>query len=186
MKQNSTTPTLYTANLSRAGYRTPQANTPTANGSPAAAPEVPEEYAEGYREAYLVIADSPKASAALSRRCLQNILREKAQVKHPDNLADARKEVVEDPATPKGIADSLDAVRNIGNFAAHPNKSQRTGEIVDVEPLEAEWCLETLEILFAYYFVRPAEIQRRQDAINSKLADIGKPELRVGLSPSTD
>ena len=156
---------------------------PSMENRQAAAPEVPEEYAEGYREAYLVIADSPKASAALSRRCLQNILREKAQVKHPDNLADARKEVVEDPATPKGIADSLDAVRNIGNFAAHPNKSQLTGEIVEVEPLEAEWCLE---ILFAYYFVRPTDIQRRQDAINSKLVDIGKPELRVGLSPSTD
>src|SRR2546426_11557618 len=38
--------------------------------------EVPEEYAADYREACNVLADSPKASAALSRRCLQRILRE--------------------------------------------------------------------------------------------------------------
>lgn len=40
--------------------------------------------AEDYREACLVLADSPKASAALSRRCLQHILREKAAVKAGD------------------------------------------------------------------------------------------------------
>ena len=37
---------------------------------------VPAQFAEDYREACLVLADSPKASAALSRRCLQNLLRE--------------------------------------------------------------------------------------------------------------
>jgi hypothetical protein len=40
--------------------------------------EVPPEFANDYKEACLIIANSPKASAALSRRCLQNILREKA------------------------------------------------------------------------------------------------------------
>lgn len=44
-------------------------------------PDVPDKFAGDYKEACLVISDSPKASAALSRRCLQNILREKAKVK---------------------------------------------------------------------------------------------------------
>ena len=35
-------------------------------------------FANDYKEACLVFTDSPKASAALSRRCLQNILRGKA------------------------------------------------------------------------------------------------------------
>src|ERR1700730_1023700 len=35
-------------------------------------PEVVEEFAEDYVEASLVLSDSPKASAALSRRCLQH------------------------------------------------------------------------------------------------------------------
>ena len=70
-------------------------------------------------------------------------------------------------------------VRNIGNFSAHPNKSTNTGEILDVEPMEAEWCLETTEILFDFYFVRPADIEKRRQAVNKKLTDIGKPQTSV-------
>ena len=42
-------------------------------------PEVPKEIAEDYKEACLVLTDSPKASAALSRRCLQLLLRSAAR-----------------------------------------------------------------------------------------------------------
>ena len=42
---------------------------PKASGRPPVPAEVPEGFAEDYREACLVIADSPKASAALRRRC---------------------------------------------------------------------------------------------------------------------
>src|SRR5262245_31019792 len=42
---------------------------------------VPESFAGDYREACLTISDSAKASAALSRRCLQHLLREVAKVK---------------------------------------------------------------------------------------------------------
>ena len=130
-------------------------------------------------EACLVLADSPKASAALSRRCLQHILREKAKVKIPNDLGKAIAEVVADPGVPTDISMSLDAVRNIGNFSAHPNKSMNTGEIVAVEPGEAEWCLEVIEILFDFYFVRPADIERRTIALNQKLTETGKPPMTI-------
>jgi Domain of unknown function (DUF4145) len=42
--------------------------------------EVTDPYAADYREACNVLADSPKASAALGRRCLQGLLRDKAGV----------------------------------------------------------------------------------------------------------
>jgi phage FluMu protein Com len=45
---------------------------------------VPEDFAADYREAALILADSPKSSAALSRRCLQHVLRDKACVKKSD------------------------------------------------------------------------------------------------------
>ena len=140
--------------------------------------EVPEEFTADYREACLVLADSPKASAALSRRCLQHILQEKSDAKTQNNLAKTIGEVIDDPKTPRDVADSLDMVRNIGNFSAHPNKSTNTGEIVPVEPVEAEWCLEVIEMLFDLYFVRPSEIQGRRDRVNEKLADTGKPPNR--------
>ena len=152
---------------------------PKASGRPSVPVEVPAEFAEDYAEACLVIGDSPKASAALSRRCLQHILREKAGVKNANDLAKAIDEVVNDPSIPSDISESLDIVRHIGNFSAHPNKSLNTGEIVPVGEGEAEWCLDVIEILFEFYFVRPADIERRKRAVNQKLRETGKPEMTV-------
>ena len=144
--------------------------------------EVPEEFTADYKEACLVLADSPKASAALSRRGLKHILQEKSDAQTQNNLAKTIGEVIDDPKTPRDVADSLDMVRNIGNFSAHPNKSTNTGEIVPVEPVEAEWCLDVIEMLFDLYFVRPSEIQRRRDRVDEKLAHTlahtGKPPNR--------
>lgn len=95
---------------------------PRSTFRPPAPPEVSQEFAEDYREACLVLADSPKASAALSRRCLQGILREKAGVKH-SSLHNEIQEVLNGGTLPSHLADDIDAVRNIGNFAAHPIKS---------------------------------------------------------------
>ena len=95
--------------------------------------------------------------------------------KDTNNLAKTIGEVIDDPTTPRDVADSLDMVRNIGNFSAHPNKSTNTGEIVPVEPVEAEWCLDVIEMLFDLYFVRPSEIQKRRDSVNEKLEATGKP-----------
>jgi hypothetical protein len=139
--------------------------------------DVPESFARDYREACLVLADSPKASAALSRRCLQNLLREKAGVKHSD-LSKEIDEVIHSGALPSQLVEGLDAVRNIGNFGTHPIKSTNTGEIVDVEPGEAEWSLDLLEGLFDFYFVQPAILQRKKDALDQKLMDAGKPPMK--------
>jgi len=79
---------------------------------------------------------------------------------------------------PKAIADNVDAIRQVGNFAAHPMKTQCSGLIVEVEPGEAEWLLDVLEILFDFYFVQPEEAARRREASNRKPKSIGKPPLR--------
>jgi len=139
--------------------------------------EVPPGIAEDYKEACLVLTDSPKASAALSRRCLQNLLRQAAGVKSGD-LYDEIQQVLDSKAVPATIADNIDAIRVIGNFAAHPTKSKTTGEIVDVEPAEAEWNLDVLEALFDFYYVLPAKAKARIDAVNKKLHEAGKPPVR--------
>ncbi len=140
-------------------------------------PEVPAKFAEDYKEACLVLGDSPKASAALSRRCLQNLLRDHAGVKH-SNLDNEIQQVIDSGKLPSHLADAIDAVRVGGNFAAHPIKSTSTGEIIEVEPGEAEWLLDTLEGLFDFYFVQPAVLKRKRDALNEKLKDAGKPPLK--------
>jgi hypothetical protein len=141
------------------------------------ASDVPDRFAGDYSEACLVLPDSTKASAALSRRCLQVLLREVAKVKSAD-LSKEIDDVLASKSLPSQLADGVDAVRNIGNFAAHPIKSTNTGEIVDVEPGEAEWLLDVLEGLFDFYFVQPAILQKKREALNKKLAEAGKPPMK--------
>jgi hypothetical protein len=138
---------------------------------------VPPEIAEDYREAALVLADSAKASAALSRRCLQHLLRTTAGIRH-GNLNDEIQQVLDSKQLPSIVAESIDAVRAIGNFAAHPIKSTSTGEIVDVEPNEAEWNLDVLDSLFDFYYVLPAKAEEKKEALNKKLQDAAKPNIK--------
>jgi len=148
---------------------------PTSKSRPAPA-ELPDPYKQDYTEACKVLQDSPKASAALSRRNLQAILRDKAGTKSRDLYAQID-EVIKSGKVPSHIEEGLHAVRNIGNFAAHEIKSKVTGAIVDVEPGEAEWNLDVLESLFDFYFVQPALAAKRKAELNKKLKDAGKPEI---------
>ena len=121
--------------------------------------EVPNEYGKDYREACLIFADSTNASAALSRRCLQLILREKLGAPK-DTLYKEIQWAINSAGLPSSVTDVLDAPRKIGNKAAHPTLSD-AGMLVDVEPWEAEWCLEVIEVLYDHLFVIPARNDER-------------------------
>jgi len=146
------------------------------SGSRVIPAEVVDPYRQDFSEACKVFTDSPKASAALSRRCLQAILRDKAGTTRRD-LNDQIDEVINASRVPAHISEGLHAVRNIGNFATHPMKSTATGSILDVEPGEAEWNLDVLESLFDFYFVQPAVAGKRKSELNKKLKEAGKPEI---------
>ena len=140
--------------------------------------EVADPFANDYREACNVLADSLKASAALSRRCLQQLLREHAKAK-PSDLYNEIQQVLDSVKLPSQLADAIDTVRAVGNFAAHPLKSTNTGEIINVEQEEeAEWLLDTLEGLFDFYFVQPSKLAEKKAALNKKLAEAGKPPTK--------
>lgn len=139
-------------------------------------PEVEQRLADDFKEAVAVLPDSPKASAALSRRILQDILREKGGAK-PSNLESEIEEVVNSGKLPTWLADDLHAVRQVGNFSAHPTKSKQTGDIVHVEPGEADWLLDVIEGMFDFYFVAPTAGAKRRATLNQKLRDAGKPAL---------
>jgi hypothetical protein len=138
--------------------------------------EVPSSIASDYSEACLVLEDSPKASAALSRRCLQNIIHEHLGITKR-NLYLEIQEVIDNKLFPSDVTESIDAIRHIGNFAAHPIKSTSSGEIVEVEPHEADWNLEVLEMIFDHLFVRPEIVRKKKEVLNKKLKDAGKPEM---------
>jgi hypothetical protein len=127
--------------------------------------------ADDYNEAAAVLNISPKASAALSRRCLQSVLRDAAKADQK-NLYEQIKAVM--PTLPSYIAENVDAIRQIGNFAAHPTKEQVSGQIVEVEPGEAEWNLDVLDLLFDFYYVQPEIARQKRAALNSKLRAAGQ------------
>jgi hypothetical protein len=143
---------------------------------PPAAAEVPALVAEDYNEACAVLSHSAKASAALSRRCLQSLLR--LQGFTQKDLAPAIDALLATKQLPSWLGDNVDAIRNIGNFAAHPLKDTNTGAILPVEAEEAEWNLDVLEGLFDFYYVQPAKDAARRAAFNAKLQAAGKPPMK--------
>ncbi len=120
---------------------------------PPAPAEVPEAIRSDYDEAAAVLPVSAKASAALSRRCLQHVLRDAGGVT-ASTLFKEIQEVLDAGRLPSELADNLDYVRVVGNFSAHPEKDQMG--IVDVETGEAEWTLDVLDGLFDHFYVKPA------------------------------
>lgn len=138
--------------------------------------EVPEEITQDYREATEVLSISPKASAALARRCLQNVLRGNG-IKERD-LSKEIDSFTTRPDIPSDLKETVDAIRNFGNFSAHPITDITTLQIIDVEEHEAEWCLDILDALFDHFYVRPAKAAARKAALNAKLAAAGKPPAK--------
>ena len=142
--------------------------------------EVPRNIAADYTEACNTLPISAKASAALARRALQSILREQGykakglatEIDLLLNETDLRKAIT------MSLRQTIDGIRNFGNFSAHPVSDLTTLQIIDVEPHEAEWCLEILEEIFQHFYVRPEEAKKRKAALNAKLAAAGKPPVK--------
>lgn len=141
--------------------------------------EVPANYAADFNEAAELLEISPKASAALSRRLLQNILHNELGIKKRSLDLEIEAFITESKA-PSYLTNAVDQIRVAGNFAAHPIKYQDVDRIVEVEPGEAEWALEVLSALLDFVFVQPALLDRRRNEVNAKLASAGKPLLKSG------
>lgn len=121
---------------------------------------VPQAIVSDYEEACLIRDLSPKASATLSRRCLQGIIRDYWSVKK-GRLVDEINSIQEkvDPITWQAI----DSVRSIGNIGAHMEKDINL--IIDVEPQEAQLLIGLIEILIKDWYVAKYERQQYLEAI---------------------
>jgi hypothetical protein len=121
---------------------------------------VPQAFRDDYLEACLIQELSPKASATLSRRCLQGILRDCWGVK-PGRLVDEIEQIKDrvDSIT----WDAIEAVRKIGNIGAHMEKDINV--IIDVDPNEAELLVGLVETLIREWYVGREERKKRMGAI---------------------
>ena len=105
---------------------------------------IPEGLREDYEESCLILGDSPKASAALARRCLQGMIHDFWKVKK-NNLykeIEAIKTKVE-PSTYKALI----GLKDTGNKAVHPDK------ISDISEGDAQRLVHMIEFLFEKWYV---------------------------------
>jgi len=109
---------------------------------------IPKAILDDYYEACIIVNDSPKASATLSRRCLQGIIRgfwgvSKGSLKDEIDTLDGKID--------KTSWEAIDAVRSIGNIGAHMERDINL--IVDVEPEEASLLIGLIEFLLEDWYV---------------------------------
>ncbi|MDE7445831.1 MAG: DUF4145 domain-containing protein [Lachnospiraceae bacterium] len=136
---------------------------------------IPEAIRNDYEEACAIVNLSPKASATLSRRCLQGMIRDFWEIKE-SNLAKAIEKLEGNiPATQWKV---IDGVRRIGNIGAHMEKDINL--IVDIEPNEAQKLIKLIEhLLEQWYINRHEQEQLYADIIGideSKQSDRKKTE----------
>lgn len=123
-------------------------------------PYVPKPILDDYTEACLIKDLSPKASATLSRRCLQGMIRDFWKGKK-DRLIDEIEGIKNkvDPLT----WEAIDAVRKVGNIGAHMEKDINL--IIDVEPNEASLLINLIESLINDWYINRHEREERLKAI---------------------
>lgn len=115
-----------------------------------------------YKEACLIRDLSPKASATLSRRCLQGMIRDFWGISK-SRLVDEVEALEEkvDPVTWSAI----DAVRKIGNIGAHMEKDINI--IIDVDAEEASLLIGLIETLINDWYIVKHEREERLKRIIS-------------------
>ncbi len=122
---------------------------------------IPSNIIADYQEAILIAKLSPKASATLSRRCLQGIIRDFWGIKNKNTLYDEINAIPADKITSAEV-EALQALRSIGNIGAHPEK---TGLILEVEPNEAELMIKLIEFFIENWYVKKHEQDEMLNAI---------------------
>ncbi|WP_367303975.1 DUF4145 domain-containing protein [Sphingobium xenophagum] len=132
---------------------------------------IPAPLLEDYAEACRIRTLSPKASATLSRRCLQGMIRDFCGISKStllQEITELRKRVDEGDA-PKGVnseaVDAIDQVRGIGNIGAHMEKDINL--IIPVDADEAQVLIQLIEMLFEEWYVARNSRQQRLARIAS-------------------
>lgn len=128
---------------------------------------VPKVVVNDFTEASLIVELSPKAAAALARRCLQTIIRLRYDI--------SEKTLWQEIQKLKGKVDELtwsaiDALREIGNIGAHPEKDPTI--IIDISYEDASMLLELVERLMEDWYVNRYAKEALPKAIVDLAAEI--------------
>lgn len=123
---------------------------------------VPEGIRQDYEEACAIVNLSPKASATLSRRCIQSMIRDFWNITDKTLMKEIDLLEYKIPATQKKVLQSL---RQIGNIGAHPETDVNT--IIDVEPKDAGKLIKVIEFFIDKWYIDRHEQECLFDEINT-------------------
>ncbi|CUW11654.1 Uncharacterised protein [Serratia grimesii] len=127
---------------------------------------VPQAILSDYKEACLIQELSPKASATLSRRCLQGMIRDFWKVKEK-NLFEEIKAIEQKIDTDTWHA--IDAIRSIGNIGAHMEKDINV--IIEVDGDEAALLISLIETLLNDWYIERENRRLRSQKIIEAAAE---------------
>jgi hypothetical protein len=123
---------------------------------------IPKPVLDDYREACSIVDRSPKASATLSRRCLQGIIRDFWGVSKARLIDEIG--AIKDRLSAE-THEAIDSARRIGNIGAHMERDINV--IVDVEPEEATVLIQLVETLLTDWYVARHERQLRMGKLKA-------------------
>ena len=135
---------------------------------------IPKPIVEDYTEACRIRDLSPKASATLSRRCLQGMIRDfcgiagKSLFAEIDVLGEAVNQGDGIRHVNQDTVEAIDHVRKIGKYGAHMEKDVNL--VINVEPHEAQKLIELIELLFHEWYVQ-REIRKERLAALKQISD---------------
>lgn len=132
---------------------------------------------EDYNEACAIVNLSPKASATLSRRSLQGMIRDYWNIENQFTLQNEI-DAIKDKVDPQ-VRSVLHSLRQLGNIGAHPEKDINT--IIDIEPGEAERMIKFIEYLMNEWYIKRHETEMLLNEIN----DINKNKKELKKSTSS-
>jgi hypothetical protein len=144
---------------------------------------IPSPILQDYQEACAILSLSPKASATLSRRCLQGMVRHFFGATGPTLKAEL--DSVKDKMDPR-TWDAIQVFREIGNVGAHMEKDVNV--IVDVDPDEASLLIELTEQLFEDWYVdreeKTSRLKKAKELAEQKKAEREAVKAKGGSAPS--
>lgn len=132
---------------------------------------VPSQLANDYYEACSIRDLSPKASATLSRRALQGMIRDFCRISKRTlyEEIEALKKMSDGGTAPQGVAietiEAMHHIRSIGNIGAHMEND--IDVIVDVDAGEAQALIELIEMLFEDWYIERAQRQKKLEGIRA-------------------
>jgi len=148
---------------------------------------IPEPLRRDYEEACAICDLSPKASATITRRCIQGIIRDFCCITKRrliDEIKELRR-LMDAGQAPAGVqadtVDAIDHVRQIGNIGAHMEADINV--IVDVDPDEAQVLIELAELLFDEWYVAREQRTQRLVKLGAIAADKKQLQQQRRLPP---